>query len=371
MTLRWMEGFEHRQTNNFNLRNYASWAGAGGISAAGNARKHGSAAFSTNSQFQTRALVGSVANTWIYQFAVRKADANGMGGATVFFSLSNSVGEQLAVHLLEAPSPDGSAYKIEIRRGATVLATGNRLFRPGTAGRGWWTFQLKATVRTGTNGSVELRAWDSFGNSSTIVSATTGINTANQGSDGADRVGFGIGGTSTAFFYIDDIVVMDSAGSVNNDFTSVPIVVYGERANADVGGELDWVPSSGVNHFALVQDAPTSSEETGEVTSDVTGDVDLYGHSQTQLDLVPTGAPPTVLGIQVDIEGLMKSSGQRTVRARFKDSTNQADDTTDMVFNDTAKISRHALLEQNPTGTPAAWTLAVLKTIEFGPKNNA
>jgi hypothetical protein len=367
MTLRWIEGFETRQHFNFAERVYSAYAGTG-FTSTSTGRKHGAALLGTNNQFNTRALVGSVQNTWIYQFAVRKLDDTTMS-STVVFSLNNSIGEQLAVHLVEAAAPNAGSFRAEIRRGATVLATSARVFNHSETQKGWWVFQLQATVRTGTDGAYELKAWDWLGNVSTIISLTSGVNTANQGTDGADRVTFR--NASSANFYLDDIVVMDSNGSVNNDFTSTPLIVYGELPNADVGGELDWVPSTGTAHFSLVSDGATVPSGTGEVTSDVVGDVDLYGFSQTELDLIPTGAPPTVAGIMVDVEALMKNSGTRTVRVRFKDSSNQADDTTDLVFSDTAKISRLAVLEQNPTGVPAAWTVATLKTIELGPKNNA
>ena len=368
MALRWLEGFENRQVSTYQSRLYASFAGAFGN---GTGRKHGNAVSGTNHQHTTRALVGSVQNTWIYQFAVRKSDNVGMSGGTVVFELLNSVGVQLAVHLVEAATPDLGSYKVEIRRGATVLATSTRIFSPGNQEHGWWVFQLKATVRTSTNGAYELKAWDDKGTAITVISATTGVNTANQGTDGADRVAFRHPIGAVTNFLFDDIVVMDSTGSVNNDFTSVPLVVYGEIPNADVGGEADWIPSTGTNHNDLVNDAATLPDEIGEVTSDVVGDVDLYGFTQVQLDLVPTASPPVPIGIMVDVEALMKTSGQRTVRVRFKDSTNQADDTTDMIYTTTGKVSNYAVLEQNPTGTPAAWTLAVLKTIELGPKNNA
>ena len=52
-----------------------------------------------------------------------------------------------------------------------------------------------------------------------------------------------------------------------------------------------------------------------------------------------------------------------------KDGANQAEDPTDLVSSTTARVSRFAILEQNPTGTPAAWTRAALQTIAFGPKN--
>lgn len=373
MALRWLEGFETRLHDNYYSRVYASYAGQTGSIGSVGRRGYGSSLQGLNMQFETRALVGSLQNTWILQFAIQKIDDRTMGanyGTFLFRNASGSGGDQLEVRWVEAAAPNAGAFRFELRRGATVLAT-SRVFGYGNTPRTWWVIQLKVTIRSGTNGSYEMKAWDWQGNVETIFAATTGVNTANVGTDGADRVFFRPNSGGVAEFNLDDIVIMDGTGTVNNDFTSVPILVMGERPNADVGGELDWIPSTGVNHFALVQDAANLPTQTDEVTSDVVGDVDLYGFGQTTLDLAPTAAPPTVLGIMVDVEALMKTSGTRTVRVRFKDGVNQADDATDLVYTDTAKISRLAILEQNPTGTPAPWSVATLKTIEFGPKLNA
>lgn len=373
MALRWLEGFETRLEDDYYTRSYASYAGQTGSNGTTGRRGYGSALRGTNAQFETRALVGSLQNTWILQFAIQKPSDSTMStnyGTFLFRNASGSGGDQFEVRWVGAAAPDNGAFRFELRRGATVLAT-SRVFGFGVTPRTWWVIQLKVTIRSGVNGSYEMKAWDWQGNVETIFAATSGVNTANVGTDGADRVFFRCNSGGVSEFNLDDIVIMDSTGSVNNDFTSVPILVMGERPNADVAGELDWIPSTGVNHFALVQDAANLPTGTDEVTSDVVGDVDLYGFGQSTLDLVPTAAPPTVLGIMVDVEALMKTSGTRTIRVRVKDSTNQADGAVDMVFNDTAKISRHEVMEQNPTGTPAPWTVATLKTIEMGPKLNA
>lgn len=372
MALRWLEGFETRLHDNYYSRAYASYAGQTGSLGTVGRRGYGSGIEGSNMAFETRALVGSLTNSWVLQFAIRKPSNSTMSTNSGNFVFRNAAGagDQLELRWVEAAAPDAGSFRFELRRGATVLAT-SRVFGHSSTIRGWWVLQLKVTLRTGTNGSYEMKAWDWQGNVETVFAATSSVNTANQGTDGADRVSFRANSGGVAEFDLDDIVIMDSTGTVNNDFTSSPILVMGERPNADVAGELDWLPSTGTNHFALVQDAANIPTQTDEVTSDNIGDVDLYGFAQTTLDLAPTAAPPTVLGIQVDVEALMKNSGQRTLRVRFKDSTNQADDTTDMAFTDTAKISRLAILEQNPTGTPAPWTVAVLKTIEFGPKVNA
>ncbi len=365
MTLRWIEGFESRAHSDYFTRLYASYAGVTGDLATTGVR-FGSAAQGSNCQWVTPVLVPAVENVWVINFALRKPTVAALG-STGGFTLRNSVGDQLSIFWVAAASPNVGAYRMEVRRGATVLATSTRVFLPGGV-RSNWYFQFKATVRTGTNGAYELRAWDAEGTQITVIPSTTGVNTANQGTDGADRLFFATATGGTAPTALDHIVVMDGTGSVNNDLTSAPILVYGELPNADVAGEIDWVRSSGANSFSLVQDAANAPAGTGEVTSDVVGATDLYGFTQAELDLIPTTSPPAPLGIMVDVEGLMKNSGTRTLRVRFKDGASQADDAKDLVFSSTAKASRATVLEQNPTGTPAPWTVATLKTIELGPK---
>lgn len=375
MALRFIEGFESRIHSDYWSRIYASYAGlTGSTSTTTGRRGYGTGIEGNNMQFETRALTTGLQNTWIVQFAIRKNDLDAMSGNYGTFLFRNATGaggDQFEVRWVEAAAPNAGAFQFELRRGTTVLAT-SRVFTPGNSVRAWWVIQLKVTIRTGTNGSYEMKAWDWQGNVETVFAATSSVNTAHAGTDGADRLFFRTTGGGVAEFALDDIVVMDSTGSVNNNFTSVPVLVMGSLLpNVDVVGEADWIPSTGTDHFALLQDTNNSPLGTGEVTSDVVGDVDLYGFSQAQLDLLPTGSPPSVLGIMVDVEALMKNSGSRTIRVRFKDSTNQADDTTDLIYSDTAKVSRYSVLEQNPTGTPAAWTAAVLKTIELGPKLTA
>lgn len=371
MALRWIEGFETNQHFNYAQRRYATYSGTSYTSAGAAGRRHGSARADDFSEFVTLPLVGSVQNTWIMQMAIRK-DAisafSGDTGPTMVFSTAG--GDQLTIKFVTVAAPDVGPMQIEVRRGATVLATSNRLFENSSTTHGWWVFQVKATIATGTGGSVEIRWWDYQNNTGTTVNIT-GVNTANTGAAGADRFKFSSGLNSNSVCAIDDIVIMDSTGTANNDFTSVPLIVYGELPNAD-GATLDWVPSTGTAHFSLVDDAAVSPTGTDEVTSDVVGDIDLYDFAQAELNLIPTtGTVPVPIGIMVDVEGLMKNSGTHTLRIEVLDGVNQATDGTDLVFNDTLKVSKFAILEQNPTGTPAPWSVAALKTIKMGPNNFA
>lgn len=366
MVLRFMEGFETRRTNIFASRVYATVVGAAFTDVVIPGRKRGVGHESSNLTLTTRALASSVQDTWIVQVSVLKRSTTAIVGSEI--QLRNSAGDQVTMRFVDAGSPDVGAYKVQILRGATVLATSARTFPySGATARGWVTFQFKASVHQ-TTGTYEVRAWDWLDSGFTVIAGATSQNTANQGTNGADRVRIAFSAAGGAMTY-DDIVIMDGTGSANNDFTSVPILVYGELPVSDVAGESDWVPSTGVNHAALVDDGPTADGLTDEVTSDIVGDIDLYNFSNTQVALIPSTSTPAILGIMVDVEGQMKTSGTRTVHVQVKDGVNQAEDTVDLVYDSTAKISRYAVIEQNPTGTPAAWTRAALQTLALGPKN--
>ena len=366
MALRFMEGFESRRTSEYATRLYASVSGATWTDITIPGRVRGVALESTNAVLTTVPLVSSVQETWVLQIAALKRNTSALAGSDIH--IQNSAGNQLTIRFLDAGTPDVGSFKIQILRGATVLATSARTV-PYSASttRGWVTFQIKARIHT-TLGTYEVRAFDWLGNSSTVIAGASNQNTANQGTNGADRFQIIFANTGGAMTF-DDIVIMDGTGSVNNDFTSAPILVYHELPSTDVAGETDWTPSAGGSHAALVDDGTSASGLTDEVTSDVVGDIDLYNFTNSTVALIPTSGTPTILGVMVDVEGQMKTSGTRTVHVQVKDGANQAEDPTDLVYSTTARVSRFAILERNPTGTPAAWTRAALQTIAFGPKN--
>lgn len=368
MALRFMEGFEVRQSTTYFGRLYASYSGTTSPTTV-SGRLLGSAVGQTNMTWKTPALVSSVENVWIAQFAVRKPTRVSISTSTpgvAFFDSGSGI--QLEARFVDADTPNTGMFKVQILRGATVLAT-SPVYDSGATQRAWHLFQLKVTIHA-TTGTYELKHWDHLGNVTTAIAAASGVNTANQGTAGADQFRFSSGdGSSNSVFYFDDIAVMDGTGSVNNDFFD-PIVVMGELPDTD-GDSSDWEPSSGSDHSALVDDAANSPSETGEVSSPTVGDVDLYTFTSAQLDLAPTTTPPDVIGVMVDVEASMKNSGTATLRVEVKDGVNQATDATDLPFTGTAKVSLHAILEENPTGTPAPWTVADLQSIQIGVRHNA
>lgn len=368
--LRWIEGFETRgHTEHQKLLYTYVGVDTTGTPTTSTGRRHGTCWNAANSSFTTPALVSMNENVWIVHFAIQKpSTAQAFSSSTPGIIISDSVGSQIELRVVDATSPDTGNFFLQLRRGSTVLAT-TPIYHAGGGQKAWHVFQLKVTIDPSA-GTYELRHYDYNGNMTTAIAAATGANTANQGTAGADRVTFRTGTSSAAELNLDDIVILDGSGASLNDFFSAPVVVLGELPNAD-GDTTDFTPSSGSVNFQMVDDSGLSAPDSNEVTSSDVGTVDLYGFSQADLDLLPTATPPTVHGIMVDIQAEMKNSGTANLRVEVKDGMDQATDTKDLAFTGSAKVSRFAILVENPTGTPAPWTPADLAAVQLGFRYNS
>lgn len=356
MAMLWMEGFESRTHTDYQLRLYdnapsALVTGVGG-------RKHGFAILKNAGTFTPPApLRGSDTNTWVLQFAIRKEAGADLTGDGCFLSVSDSVGEQVSVVQVDSGDSNGT-FKMEIRRGATVLAT-SIAYAWGSNPTSWHVFQLKVLIDP-TVGTYDLKHWDYFNNATTALTGT-GANTANQGTAGGDRASFGIGAAGVNH-RLDDVVIMDGTGGVNDDLTTNPIVVHGALPSAE-GNQNDWTPSSGSNNAALIDDSGFAPLGTDKITASTVNDIDL--HAMLAFGLIAPSSTPTILGVMPVIEGNMENSGTRTVRARIRNGGSEANGAVNMVFSSTSKVAYHEVMEDNPV-TAAVWTLANLNADEFG-----
>jgi len=356
MALLWMEGFEARMHSTRQQTLYD--AALSGIVTGVAGRKQGLCVFGSGGTWTPPApLIGSVQNTWVGQLALRKDDDADLTGDGAFISFSDSVGEQCS--LVQVDSGDGDHnFKMEIRRGATVLGT-SPSYQWSSNKRGWHVFQVKVLIDP-TVGTFELIHWDYLNNLTTPISGS-GANTANQGTAGADRASFGFGSAGRTQ-RLDDVVIMDGTGSVNNDTTLLPINVHGADVTGD-GTVQDWTASLGGGHSVEIDDDAFSASGTDKVTSAAALDIDMF--SLSAFGLIAPTSTPTILGVMPYIEGNMENSGTRTVRARVRNGVTEANGADDMVFSVTSRVSYHEIMETNPV-TAVAWTLANLDDDEFG-----
>ncbi len=77
--------------------------------------------------------------------------------------------------------------------------------------------------------------------------------------------------------YVDDLYICDGSGSKNNDFLG-PQKVVTVYPSADVGGKVEWTPSSGVDHYALVDENPCTND-TDYVEDGTSGHLDQFEFS--------------------------------------------------------------------------------------------
>lgn len=364
MVLRHLEGFEGQREVTLFTRLYDVVTGTL-ISSETGYRGSRSAIGSSALTLRSRDLLDGAAdeNTWILGWAMRANQTGGMG--TGYISLRSAAGEQLKVSFIAAneAKPGGNRYRLRVLRGATTLATSLETFEGELSDYAWTYFEFKAVVRTGTNGSFSARYHTKRAQAMTVTwdAANTGINTANQGADGADRFELAFATLSTA---VDDIYVCDGSGAVNNDFKG-PISIEA----IDVSGTGD------TNNFILqgsaasLEDAwnetaitATNPEDEKRVNSAVVGDISLA----TLANPVDDRNTP-VIGTQLRISAKMEATGTRDVQFFYRKTTGTpAQVGTEIVTLADTTLRTHADTRDTDPNTSATWVVADLDGLQVG-----
>jgi len=369
MALRWLEGGQGCQNTTIFSRLYATVAGAVGSTLTD---QFGRTVFDAATLvLTTGALAGAVQNTWVcgFRFNVTSGILDSSPSARPGVMLKNSVGEQVRIEAVDTTGtkPGGQKFKLRVMRGATELARTVEEFSQTASVNNWTYFEWKVTVNTSTNGSFSLKyhTHKSRNNTATWDAANTGVNTANQGTAGADRavLSWDTGGTDRVS--MTDIYLLDSSGSVNNDFLGE---IYIEALDPDGNGTTtQWSLAGGaasledaINEAASIQSV---AEDDKGVTSDVTGQIELA----TMSDLVLI-TNTTIVGIQVRMYGKMDTTGSRNIEFFYRKTTGspaQVGSGKLLALSSTAFAGAADTLEQDPN-TSAAWTIANINAMQLG-----
>lgn len=372
MTLRWLEGGQSCQVTAIFARLYATLAGTVGSTALD---QRGRTVFSSGSLvLTTPALVGAVANTWICGFRTNMVsgilDAAPTARPGIMFK--NSVGEQIRIEAVDTTAtnkPGSGKFKLRVMRGATLLATTVEEFSQNNSVNNWTYFEWKVTVNTTTNGSFSLK-WHthkSRNNTATWDAAATGINTANQGTAGADRAVLSWDTGGTDLIAVTDIYICDSAGAVNNDFLGELLI---ESVKPDGTGTTNqWVLAGGAATVEDAIDEPNGTQSVGEddkgITSDIVGQITLA----TMSNLV-TLTSVTIVGIQTRLYGRMDTGGTRDVEFFYRKTTGSPAEVGSGVLlqpNSGTMIGKADTRETDPN-TSAAWVIADINAMQIGVK---
>ena len=211
-----------------------------------------------------------------------------------------------------------------------------------------WHYVEMKVVAHETAGSYEIRV------DGVNVLSDTYVNT----SIGADMniVQFRLQSVGQEF---DDVYICNIDGTKNNDFLG-RVTVEALFPNAD-GDSVDWAPSSGTNHSALVNDNP-ADDDASYVASNTQDDTDLFAYDN--LSAITT---EPILGVQVNTDVRMSESpGDLDIMQPVKSGTTTADGST-VNIDDDSYIHVHRILEDDPA-TSNAWTASGLNAAQFGIK---
>jgi len=261
---------------------------------------------------------------------------NSSSYATQFLNLMESGTTQLALQT------DGSGH-IQILRGGTTLETSTQTYTQGV----WYYVELKATIDN-SSGSYELRVggetWFS----------DSGIDTQNTANAYTDQVRIGCSSSFNAP-YFDDLYILDTTGSANNDFLGDVVVECIRPTGA--GNQTDFTPSTGSN-WQNVDDTTPDDDST-------------YNYHAPQglpgTDLFTMGDLATISGAVFGIQPVMyvrkDDAGSADIYSVIR--TGGTDYAGSGISLPDTYIFHRDLLEENPD-TATAWTVADIDGIEGG-----
>jgi len=273
----------------------------------------------------------SQSDTWIVGFAMKTAPFT-TGLITVFASSDSA---QISLYLIEGclmacgtswPDPEAC----------------NKVLKPNR----WYYIEIKM-YHHNTAGTIEVHI------DGTAVYSTTGRDTQH-----ADYTpgSFMLGGVDNNIAF-DDIYVCDDTGSDNNDFLG-PIKVETLRPNGDDGSQ-NWSPSSGANHYELV-----NSSNLWQVTDYVEANGANVDDIWTYPNLSKINA--TIHGVQAIASAWSDSSMPRPLQHICVSGNTYYSATRGLGIEKDYPMPHDDAVWENDPDTANAWTANGINSASFG-----
>jgi hypothetical protein len=237
---------------------------------------------------------------------------------------------------------NGSA-QLQIRRGSDVLWTGTDT-EPTNV---WLHYEMKVVFDHTANGAVTLRR------NGQVVVALTGVQTKIAASDAIDAIRIAENSGSGQRVRMDDLYICDGSGTANNDFLGQMRV---RTLWPDTEVQAEWTPTPPGSNLPRIADT-TPDDDTGYVTADVSGLMDLYG-----VENLPASVA-TISGLRVSYRMRKQDAAAAQARCLVKSGTQTANGQNDAP--DTSYRYFSALFDTDPA-TNAAWTPSGVNAVQIG-----
>jgi hypothetical protein len=235
------------------------------------------------------------------------------GTTTKIFSAQTS--GSAAQWSVEHVRADNTIRLVNTANSSTIASTTASV----TAGT-WYRLEVRHLISTSV-GELELRLYDGD-NTATMTGGTALLNGSGSGEPtttaNIQQFFFGpnVSVNQGQLWYLDDLAINDTAGSFQNSWCG-PGKITLAIATVDGGGFANsWTPSTGTDHFALVDDLPgTPDEDTTYISTSTAGALDWF--RLTNL----TEPPSTATLIVAETNGRLRGNGVTPqVRLKFYDS---------------------------------------------------
>jgi hypothetical protein len=343
MSLLFIDGFDHYATADIDKK----WTAHGStsvISSAAGRRGGGAALMPYNGGGVSKTVAAS--GSFVIGFAF-KTD----GFSSLYFSLAwlyDAGTNQCILRVL----PDGT---LQVSRNGTALTGGTST--NALSLNTWYYIEWKVTIADSIGaGTCKVRV-----NGVDWLTVATGQDTKNTANASANQVYLGswAAGSGPLNIYYDDVYICDASGSTNNDFLG-DVRVDTLYPTSD-GTYTAFTPSTGVSHFALVDEtAPNTSDYNDGVS---VGDRDSYGLT----DLAALSSQ-TIYGVQVNAAVMKDDAGAKSAATFVRSSSTNGDGASVALGTSQAYISQ--VFETDPNGS-IAWTATTVNAAEAGVKVTA
>ena len=283
----------------------------------------------------TKSLGGNY-QTLIVGFAIKFSALSSNGYICSFIDTSST---QLVVDFLE----DGTIF-ID-RYSGNRLATSD----PGVLIANTWQYlEIKITIHNST-GSVALRI------NGVEVASASGIDTQYTGNAYVNI--FRLSGSGSTYdTYIDDLYICDDSGSKNNDFLG-DINITTLYPNAD-GTYSQFTPSSGSDHYALVDEAQLTNDDADYTESSTAGNKETFTFETYS-------GTTTILAVQSCMAVKNTDAGTLNVQPVLISGTSPTEtDGSNYLLPSTTKCMM-SIYEKEPIDD-VDWTASKVNSSEFG-----
>lgn len=339
MTMLFVDGFDHYATADITLKWSSITVGSPTIQSASGRR--GTGCLRGGTLVGIRKTFASAA-TLVVGFAYKYVGALSAGRICSF---EDSGSAQVSVHI----NSDGT---LKVVQGASTNL-GSSSAAALSAGT-WYYIEFKATISdaAGTY-EIKINGVTAVSGSSVDTKATANATANSLIIGGIATVTSGGGATSTDY---DDVYLLNSSGSVNNDFLGdVRVDAY---LPSGAGNTTQWTASAGSN-YQCVDESPQNGD-TDYVQTSTVNNKDTYAFADM------THTPSNIYAVQINAIAKKDDAGTRSICLVTRSGGSDTDGATQALS--AASYSDFTEVRETDPNTSAAWTKTNFNSAEFGIK---